>query len=259
MPTRSLCNSDDRCQRQKQEGAVGAAACKMRVPSKARSRCREPQPEYISGKIIFNISNKPDLRVWLICFFTGRAVTGNGIRCCRLTASRSDSKSAKHKKAIQRSSRRTGGNLQLFCVQPTSLGLLGASSPCLQQRRPLPAAETGRSCWGSGLQDASAVYGTKQTQGAATRRLPRFESSGDLAVLNTQHLLRNPVCALKAPPGLSCPTGTAVLSGTLLCVQKSTYPPDNHFIKAIEPTVPDFTLHRKQIHCRILTFMLQYL
>ena len=31
-PPRSLCNSDDRCQRQKQEGAVGAAACKMRVP-----------------------------------------------------------------------------------------------------------------------------------------------------------------------------------------------------------------------------------
>ena len=54
----------------------------------------------------------------------------------------------------------------------------------------------GRSCWGSGLQDASAVQGTKQTQGAATRRLPRLESSGDLAVLNTQHLLRKPVCAL---------------------------------------------------------------
>ena len=27
-----------------QGGAVGAAACKMRVPPKARSRCREPQP-----------------------------------------------------------------------------------------------------------------------------------------------------------------------------------------------------------------------
>ena len=103
------------------------------------------------------------------------------------------------------------------------MGLSRASSPCLQRRRPRPAAEAGRSCWGSGLQDASAVHGTKQTQGAATRRLPRLESSGDLAVLNTQHLLRKPVCALKAPPGLSCPTGTAVLSGTLLCVQKSTY------------------------------------
>ena len=72
----------------------------------------------------------------------------------------------------------------------------------MQRRRPRPVAETGRSCWGSGLQNASAVQGTKQTQGAATRRLLRFESSGDLAVLNTQHLLRKPVCALKAPLGL---------------------------------------------------------
>ena len=99
--------------------------------------------------------------------------------------------------------------------------------------------------WGSGLQDASAVQGTKQTQGAATRRLPRLESSGDLAVLNTQHLLRKPVCALKAPPGLSCPTGTAVLSGTLLCVQKSTYSAVMPFAKAIESAPRDYALHRK--------------
>ena len=45
----------------------------------------------------------------------------------------------------------------------------------VQQRRPPPAADAGRSCWGSGLQDVSAAQGTKQTQGAATRRLPRFE------------------------------------------------------------------------------------
>ena len=99
--------------------------------------------------------------------------------------------------------------------------------------------------WGSGLQDASAAQGTKQTQGAATRRLPRLESSGDLAVLNTQHLLRKPVCALKAPPGLSCPTGTAVLSGTLLCVQKSTYSAVMPFAKAIESAPRDYALHRK--------------
>ena len=42
------------------------------------------------------------------------------------------------------------------------------------------------------------------------------ESSGDLAALNTRHLLRKPVCGLKAPLGLSCPAGTAVLSGSLL-------------------------------------------
>ena len=37
-----------------------------------------------------------------------------------------------------------------------------------------------------------------------------------LAALNTRHLLRKPVCSLKAPLGLSCPPGTAVLSGSLL-------------------------------------------
>ena len=39
-----VCNGDDRGQRPKQGGAVGAAACRMRVPRKARSRRREPQP-----------------------------------------------------------------------------------------------------------------------------------------------------------------------------------------------------------------------
>ena len=37
-------NGDDRGQWPKQGGAVGAAACRMRVPSKAQSRRREPQP-----------------------------------------------------------------------------------------------------------------------------------------------------------------------------------------------------------------------
>ena len=39
----------------------------------------------------------------------------------------------------------------------------------VQRRRPPPAAETGRSCWGSGQQDASAAQGTKRMLGAATR------------------------------------------------------------------------------------------
>jgi len=33
----------------------------------------------ISGKIIFNIANQEDLRIFLICFFTGKVVTANGI------------------------------------------------------------------------------------------------------------------------------------------------------------------------------------
>ena len=50
----------------------------------------------------------------------------------------------------------------------------------VQRRRPPPAADTGRSCWGSGLQDASAAQGTKQTQGAATRRVQRVEIAATL-------------------------------------------------------------------------------
>ena len=39
-----------------------------------------------------------------------------------------------------------------------------------QRRRPPPVAETGRSCWGSGQQDASAAQGTLRMLGAATRK-----------------------------------------------------------------------------------------
>ena len=44
----------------------------------------------------------------------------------------------------------------------------GKKAP-VQQRRPLPAAETGRSCWGCGQQDARAAQGTTQPLGAATQ------------------------------------------------------------------------------------------
>ena len=52
---------------------------------------------------------------------------------------------------------------------PPSLPL-DSTHPAMQQLRPPPAAETGRSCWGSGQQDASAAQGTKRMLGAATRR-----------------------------------------------------------------------------------------
>ena len=39
----------------------------------------------------------------------------------------------------------------------------------LQQRRPRPVADAGRSCWGSGQQDARAAQGTMRMLGAATR------------------------------------------------------------------------------------------
>ena len=78
-------NGNDRRQWRKQGVAVGAAACKMRVPSKARSRCREPQPEYISGKF-FDIADQPGLRAWLICFFTKGARKENSICLRRFSA-----------------------------------------------------------------------------------------------------------------------------------------------------------------------------
>ena len=43
-PQFSKCNGDDRSQRLKQGGAVGAAASKTRAPLKVRSGCWEPQP-----------------------------------------------------------------------------------------------------------------------------------------------------------------------------------------------------------------------
>ena len=82
-------------------------------------------------------------------------------------------KSAEPEKTVKRSSRRTGVNLQFFSVQPTSSGLKGASSPFFVA--------------------------------------PARRNRCDLAVLNAQHLLRKPVCDLKAPLGLSCLAGTAAL------------------------------------------------
>ena len=40
--------------------------------------------------------------------------------------------------------------------------------PRVQRRRPLPAAEAGRSCWGRGQQDTNAAQGMKWMLGAAT-------------------------------------------------------------------------------------------
>ena len=119
------------------------------------------------------------------------------------------------------------------------------SAKKVQRRRPPPAADAGRSCWGSGLQDASAAQGTKQTQGAATRPAPARRNRRALAALNTRHLLCKPVCGLKAPLGLSCPPGTAVLSGSLLSVKREHLRPAKHH--------PKCTLIANQ-KCRLFAF-----
>ena len=82
----------------------------------------------------------------------------------------------------------------------------------------------------------------------------------DLAALNTRHLLRKPVCGLKAPLGLSCPPGTAVLSGSLLSVKREHLRPVKHFPEnpklslSVQKTF--LSLHRstqKVASCRIDT------
>ena len=67
-----LCNGDDRCLRQEQGGAVGAAACWVRVPPKARSRHREPQPEYLQRKFYFYYYRRAAAAAAGILFFNGR-------------------------------------------------------------------------------------------------------------------------------------------------------------------------------------------
>ena len=77
----------------------------------------------------------------------------------------------------------------------------------LQQRRPLPAAETGRSCWGSGQQDANAAQGVKQTLGAATRGT-RQQPTGLIAYPAAQgRAVRFPCGLHETATTLDIPTG----------------------------------------------------
>ena len=64
-------------------------------------------------------------------------------------------------------SRKRGARVDSNSIDPPN-SPAGKKAP-VQQRRPLPAAETGRSCWGCGQQDARAAQGTIQPLGAATR------------------------------------------------------------------------------------------
>ena len=79
----------------------------------------------------------------------------------------------------------------------------GKKAP-VQQRRPLPAAETGRSCWGCGQQDARAAQGTVQPLGAATR-VPFLRGS------------RNPPAPTKKPQRIKIRCGFALRYFALLC------------------------------------------
>ena len=86
---------------------------------------------------------------------------------------------------------------------------------------PLPSAPVGRSHLpqGDGFSGGGKVSGVaiRRPLGGAGERsepegvAPARRNRCDLAVLNAQHLLRKPVCDLKAPLGLSCLAGTAAL------------------------------------------------
>ena len=118
-----------------------------------------------------------------------------------------------------------------FVWSPSSLGLKGASSPFL-------VGPARRNRWH--FSGSLLVPKENNPRPAAAHRNRRA-----LAALNTRHLLRKPVCGLKAPLGLSCPPGTAVLSGSLLSVKREHLRPAKHY--------PKCTLIANQ-KCRLFAF-----
>ncbi len=131
---------------------------------------------------------------------------------------------AEHKKALSEAA-------SFFVWSPSSLGLKGASSPFL-------VGPARRNRWH--FSGSLLVPKENNPRPAAAHRNRRA-----LAALNTRHLLRKPVCGLKAPLGLSCPPGTAVLSGSLLSVKREYLRPAAHH--------PKCTLIANQ-KCRLFAF-----
>ena len=80
---------------------------------------------------------------------------------------------------------------------------------------------------------------------------PAHRNRCDLAALNTRHLLRKPVCGLKAPLGLSCPAGTAVLSGSLLCGKREQTPPRCSTSKSLRPCRAEHAAFASQTGLRL--------
>ena len=135
----------------------------------------------ISGKIIFIFAFVAPCGA-LQTHFHGRGRDGDrGICCTRSPAG--SCRAATEGPANRRSEKKKNALSEaasIFSFRPLPWDYQGRAAPCLQRRRPPPVADTGRSCWGSGLQDASAAQGTKQTQGAATRRIQRVEIAATL-------------------------------------------------------------------------------
>ena len=110
-------------------------------------------------------------------------------------------------------------------MEPSSLGLKGASSPLFATAT--TAASGGYREELLGQRPAGCECRPRHEADAGCRNPsgPAHRNRCDLAALNTRHLLRKPVCGLKAPLGLSCPPGTAVLSGSLLAPKENKLRP----------------------------------
>ena len=84
----------------------------------------------------------------------------------------------------------------------------------LQQRRPRPVADAGRSCWGSGQQDASAAQGTRGCWEPQPGALNNSPTGALVAVLRTAALSRVVVPSVCFTPwsGVRIPLTTAPAS-----------------------------------------------
>ena len=137
---------------------------------------------------------------------------------------------AEHKKALSEAA-------SFFVWSPSSLGLKGASSPFL-------VGPARRNRWH--FSGSLLVPKENKLRPAAAHRNRRA-----LAALNTRHLLRKPVCSLKAPLGLSCPPGTAVLSGSLLCGKREQSPPGYSASKSLRPCRAEHAAFASQTGLRL--------
>ena len=96
------------------------------------------------------------------------------------------------------------------------MGLKGASSPLFATATTAASGGYREELLGQRPAGCECLPRHEADAGCRNPSVPARRNRRALAALNTRHLLRKPVCGLKAPLGLSCPPGTAVLSGSLL-------------------------------------------
>ena len=170
----------------------------------------------ISGKIIFIFAFVAPCGA-LQTHFHGRGRDGDsGICCTRSPAGscRAATEGPANRRSEKKCVERSGWH---FFVSTSALGLSRASSPLFATAT--TAASGGYREELLGQRPAGCECRPRHEADAGCRNPsgPARRNRRALAALNTRHLLRKPVCGLKAPLGLSCPPGTAVLSSSLLC------------------------------------------